>query len=136
MRRSIVNILQAIERRDYKLPSGAVVDFYLRIESPGACVLALTEDNKIITLPQYRPGPNAIFRELPGGKVDKNEDPRKAALRELLEETGYRGDAEEWAGTWQNDAYTQMSRTVIIAKNCRRLPNRSLKKPNLVKLSW
>jgi 8-oxo-dGTP pyrophosphatase MutT (NUDIX family) len=42
-------------------------------------------------------------------------------MRELLEETGYTGDTEEWTGTWQNDAYTQMNRVVIIAKNCKKV---------------
>lgn len=110
-----------VERRDFCMPDGKIADYYIRVEDPGACVLALTADNKVITFSQYRPGPNAIYRELPGGKVDPGEDPRKAAMRELLEETGYTGDAEEWVGHWQNDAYTQMNRTIVIAKNCKKI---------------
>lgn len=112
---------QIVERRDYRLPDGQVADYYIRVEAPGVCVLALTADNKIITIPQYRPGPDAILPELPGGCVDDGEDKQKAAMRELLEETGYSGDLEEWTGTWQADAYTQLDRTVVIAKNCVRM---------------
>jgi ADP-ribose pyrophosphatase len=112
---------QTVERRDYRLPDGKVADYYIHIEAPGACVLALTADNKVITMPQYRPGPNAILRELPGGHVDEGEDSRKAAMRELLEETGYSGDVQEWIGTWQSDAYTQLDRTIVIAKNCKKI---------------
>jgi len=112
---------QHVERRDYELPNGVVADYYIHIEVPGVCVLALTEDNKIITMPQYRPGPNTILRELPGGRVEDGEEPRVAAVRELLEETGYAGDVDEWIGTWQSDAYTQASRAIVIVRNCKKV---------------
>lgn len=112
---------QTIERRDFKLPNGTTADFYIRIENRGACVVAITVDNKIITMPQYRPGPKRVLRELPGGKVDDGETPHEAAVRELLEETGYSGTAEDWVGTWQSDAYTQTDRSVIVIKDCKKV---------------
>ncbi len=112
---------QTIERRDYRLPDGTVADYYLHLQRPGACVLAMTAENKIITVPQYRPGPDTILRELPGGFIDEGEEPRHAALRELLEETGYSGDAEDWTGTWWVDAYAQVNNAVVIVKNCKKV---------------
>jgi 8-oxo-dGTP pyrophosphatase MutT (NUDIX family) len=112
---------QTVERRDYRLPSGEIADYYIRIENRGACALAITTDNKIITLPQYRPGPDTVRQDLPGGLVDAGEDSRTAALRELLEETGYAGEIDEWTGTWENDAYTQSDRTVVIVHNCKKI---------------
>lgn len=112
---------QIIERRDFKLPDGNVVDFYVRIELPGACALAITTDNKVLTIPQYRVGPRKILRELPGGRIDPGEDPRDAAARELLEETGYAGDVEDWIGTWESDAYTETHRHIVIIKNCKKI---------------
>lgn len=112
---------QLVERRDYRLPSGEVADYYIHVEKPGACVLGITAASQVITIPQFRPGPNAILRELPGGQVDAGEDPRVAAVRELLEETGYAGDVDPWTGTWQSDAYTQLDRTIVIVKNCKKV---------------
>jgi ADP-ribose pyrophosphatase len=51
----------------------------------------------------YRHGVGANLLELPEGFIDKNEDPSKAAERELLEETGYMCDILEylnWFYTW------------------------------------
>jgi len=112
---------QSIERRDFRLPDGRVDDFYIRLEAVGACVFALTTDKKVITIPQYRPGPKKILRELPGGQVDKGEDPREAAVRELLEETGYAGTVQEWTGTWYTDAYTDSNRNIVIVTDCEKV---------------
>ncbi|KAH7385294.1 NUDIX hydrolase domain-like protein [Phaeosphaeria sp. MPI-PUGE-AT-0046c] len=40
---------------------------------------------------QFRPPVNAFTIEWPAGLIDANESPREAAVRELYEETGYRG---------------------------------------------
>jgi len=117
---------QAIERRDYKMPDGEIRDYYIRVEAPGVCVLAFTSDNEVITIPQYRPGPNAILRELPGGRPEEGETAVQAGVRELLEETGYAGEVEGWIGTWQADAYSQMDRSVIIVKNCQKVADQKL----------
>ena len=54
----------------------------------GVCVLAII-DNKVILEKQYRYAYDEILYELPAGKLEKDEDPIKAGIRELLEETGY-----------------------------------------------
>ncbi len=55
----------------------------------GAVVLPLKSDGKIILVKQYRYPHNEVLLELPAGKLDKDEDPLKCAVRELQEETGY-----------------------------------------------
>ena len=55
-------------------------------------ILALTKQQEVLLIKQYRHGAQKILWELPGGAVDEGEDPIHAAKRELLEETGYTSD--------------------------------------------
>ena len=55
-----------------------------------AQILPITRDNEAVLVRQYRHGSQRITLEMPGGLVDPGEDPATAALRECLEETGYR----------------------------------------------
>lgn len=63
--------------------------FYRFIIPNSVIILALREDKKILLIKQYRPSVESYTLEFPCGQIDKNESPRKAAIRELYEETGY-----------------------------------------------
>ncbi len=53
-------------------------------------VIAVTDDDRIVMIRQWRHGIAGPILEIPGGMVDEGEDPKLAAARELYEETGYR----------------------------------------------
>lgn len=60
------------------------------IEHRGAAaMLAFDEDNKIILVKQHR-FPHGYVLEIPAGTLEKKEEPKKCAFRELEEETGYK----------------------------------------------
>lgn len=64
-------------------------DFYV-IESPDWInVIALTQENEFVLIEQFRHGAEEMHLELPGGLIDKGEEPLQAAMRELAEETGF-----------------------------------------------
>lgn len=57
----------------------------------GVSVAALTENNELYFVRQYRYPYREVVLELPAGKLEKDEDPFEAGKRELREETGVAG---------------------------------------------
>ena len=78
------------------MPDGHIVPAYYVLEYPDwANAVALTEDNKIIMVRQYRHAAGVVSLEIPGGVIEKGESPEVGMKRELLEETGYQFDKLE-----------------------------------------
>ncbi len=109
-----------ILKRDFILPDGSVSDFYIKQEGPAVAIFAITPDSQVVLTRQYRPGPEKILIELPGGYIDANETPEQAALRELKEETGYEGDAEFVTGTL-DCAYSTMVRSAVVVRDAKKI---------------
>jgi ADP-ribose pyrophosphatase len=78
---------------------GVIVDPYFVVEMPtSATALALTADNKVLMVRQYRHPIGEVILETPGGFIDAGEDFATGMRRELLEETGYVFDSIEFIG--------------------------------------
>lgn len=75
---------------------GAVLDPWYVLDYPDwVAAVALTGDDRIVLVRQWRHGAGAWSLELPGGVIDAADaDPVAAGRRELLEETGF--EAASW----------------------------------------
>jgi 8-oxo-dGTP pyrophosphatase MutT (NUDIX family) len=99
-------------RQDHlRLPSGREIpEYWISEFPPWANVVAVTPDDHLVMIRQYRPGIGDVHFELPAGVVDAADvDFEAAARRELLEETGYGG------GTWS--LLTTMSANPALTTN-------------------
>ena len=80
-----------------ELPDGRVIEPYFVVELPDFCnMVIVTKEEQVILVRQYRYPVNQTTYELAGGVIEKNEDPAKAALREMEEETGYSSNEIEF----------------------------------------
>jgi ADP-ribose pyrophosphatase len=78
-------------RRDELLEPGGVRTTREMITHSGSVVvLPVLPDGRVVLIRQYRHAARAFLWELVAGRMDEGESPRKAAARELIEETGYR----------------------------------------------
>lgn len=106
--------------RTFRLPNGDEHEYEVKVEPASAVVLALRDDEQVVLVREFRPGLEESLLELPGGELEDGEDPREAARRELLEETGYAGELVE-AGTMFDCAYSTRVRHVFVAHGCHRV---------------
>jgi len=73
-----------------QMPDGTVVYPYYVLEyADWVNVVALTKEDDIVLVRQYRHGIGRTIIELPCGVVEQGESAGEAMRRELLEETGY-----------------------------------------------
>ncbi|PLS01650.1 NUDIX hydrolase [Neobacillus cucumis] len=79
----------SLHLQDVELPNGKQSKREI-IKHPGAvAVIAVTDDNKVVMVEQYRKALERTIVEIPAGKLEKGEEPEICARRELEEETGY-----------------------------------------------
>lgn len=64
----------------------------------GAAILCINDKDEVLLVKQFRYAYNEIIYEIPAGKLEKNEDPYQAALREFEEETGNKTEKLDFLG--------------------------------------
>lgn len=108
---------------EIELPNGTIVpNYYVRESSGFVTIFALTEDEQVILVRQYRYGSDSIHLELPAGMLLEGENPRDCALRELAEETGYQVTSCELAAEYLPEPVRSTAHAyVYIASNARKV---------------
>jgi 8-oxo-dGTP pyrophosphatase MutT (NUDIX family) len=84
-------------------------------------VIAVTPDQQLVMVEQYRHGSGTVELEIPGGMMDPHEnDPVTTAIRELREETGYAGENARVLGrVHSNPAILSNTTYTVLIENCR-----------------
>jgi ADP-ribose pyrophosphatase len=75
--------------REVELPTGKRLDYLVIGYPQAAAALALTDDQKVVMVGQYRYAVNEYSWEIPSGGIEDGESADSCARRELKEETGY-----------------------------------------------
>lgn len=85
------NLWCKVRQDKIELPNGKIIDdFFVNIRPEITLIVAVTQQQELILVRQYRHGVGEILLELPGGGFNPEiESAEVAAMRELQEETGY-----------------------------------------------
>ncbi len=89
-------------------------------EGGAVCIVAITQDDGVVLVRQYRPAPEKITVEIPAGRKGYGESPLAAARRELREETGF--TAATWKRGicfWPSPGFVDEKLTLYIASGLR-----------------
>jgi ADP-ribose pyrophosphatase len=82
------------------LPNGATIELEVVRHQGAAAVVPLLEDGAVLLIRQYRHAAGGYIYEIPAGKIEKGEDPRDCAAREVEEEIGYRASRLDHLATF------------------------------------
>jgi ADP-ribose pyrophosphatase len=116
--RVVYERFRRIVSRTFELPEGRTAEFEVLEGRDTVAVLALTDAQEVVLVREFRPGPEEVLLELPGGQIEDGQTPEEAARAELLEEAGYEGDLAP-AGTILSDAYATRTKHAFVATGCR-----------------
>jgi len=109
-------------RSDEKISprTGEKHDFFIIDCVDWVNVLAVTPDEQLVMVEQYRHGTNTVELEIPGGIMDASEtSPVETGVRELREETGYEGEKARLLGNvFANPAIMSNTCHTVIVENC------------------
>lgn len=125
-----------VRKDKVELPDGAVIDdFYTVKIQDAALVVPLTPDNQLLLKKEYRYACGEEVIECPAGMVEKNEEPRITAERELYEETGYRsGDWIYLGPTWESTSKLTNTMHLFLARGCEKVSTQHLDQNEHVEL--
>ncbi|OIR21730.1 MAG: hypothetical protein BEU01_00205 [Marine Group III euryarchaeote CG-Epi4] len=90
-------------------------------------IIAVTTDQMLVMVKQYRFGTSKFELEIPGGIIEKGESPIEAGVRELKEETGYAGIDPKYLGYVDpNPAFQTNKCHTILIQNCEKVDTQNL----------
>jgi len=110
-----------VKNDDVVLPNGANSKREYVEHPGGATILALDEEENVYLIRQFRYAYREVIWEAPAGKLEKGEDPKEAAKRELEEEIGMiAGKIEDFGLVYPSPGYTNEHLYIYVATDLKK----------------
>ncbi len=107
-------------RKDKFLLNSKIVDKEIVGHQDSVGIVAIS-DSSVILVTQYRRAANKVLLEIPAGKIEKDETPRQAAVREMAEEIGCAGILKPLLKWYLAPGYSTELMHVFVAMNLRKI---------------
>ncbi|MDA8222101.1 NUDIX hydrolase [Desulfosporosinus sp.] len=104
-----------LDRDTVRLPNGHESTREV-VRHPGAVGIIAILDQQVLLVRQYRYAIAQETLEIPAGKLDPQEPPLDCAVRELREETGYRGTMEHISTFYTTPGFTDEVMHLFLAR--------------------
>ncbi|MFZ3130857.1 MAG: NUDIX hydrolase [Desulfosporosinus sp.] len=106
----------SVERDTVRLANGHQTSREV-VRHPGAVAIVALKDQQVLLVRQYRYPIAQEILEIPAGKLDFQEPPLDCAVRELREETGYRGTMEHISTFYSTPGFTDEVLYLFLARD-------------------
>jgi ADP-ribose pyrophosphatase len=104
-----------VQRARYRHPNRAAEQDFVVIDAPDwVNVVAVTRDDRLVLVRQFRFGIDEFSLEVPGGIIEAGENPVAAGLRELQEETGFSGSNARLLGSVHPNPAIQSNKCHVV----------------------
>ena len=107
-------------RKDKFSLNGKIVNKEIVVHQNSIGIVAISGSN-VILVAQYRAAANKVLLEIPAGKMENDETPRQAAIREMAEEIGCRGTLRPLLKWYLAPGYSTELMHVFVAMNLKKI---------------
>jgi ADP-ribose pyrophosphatase len=107
-------------RKDRFSLNGKIVDKEI-VGHPDSVGIVAVRGTKVILITQYRHAANKMLLEIPAGKIEKDETPTQAAVREMAEEIGCSGTLRPLLKWYLAPGYSTELMHIFVATNLREI---------------
>lgn len=107
-----------VEEAEVELPDGSVQKRWYVVNPDAVLVMPIDAENNIVLIKEWASAAQKRITKLVAGKIDVDETPEQAALRELREETGYGAKSLEFVGNIPAQAnWQKQNKYFFVARN-------------------
>lgn len=106
------------------LANGKEISKELVEHSDSIGIIPLDKDLNLVLIQQYRLAARKLLIEIPAGKIESGETPVNAAIRELNEETGFKGTLEPLINWYLAPGYSTEKMHIFIATDLKKCKKR------------
>ncbi|HKF26844.1 MAG TPA: NUDIX hydrolase [Nitrososphaera sp.] len=107
-------------RKDRFSLNGKIVDKEI-VGHPDSVGIVAVRGTRVILITQYRHAANKMLLEIPAGKIEKDETPTQAAVREMAEEIGCSGTLRPLLKWYLAPGYSTELMHIFVATNLREI---------------